>query len=182
MCAFSVWITNQIYAHCFWQQWGVYPIACVHGIQMKYIPHEVHVPWRVTLCSFLHTYQTMKVAYGLELWHKQPTIYDTRRSNPCKQPSNEQWSYMILEMKSNYHYLMGDLGNKYPSCELSFFGLNLHFNLWTKPPNPPLAILGLQVSFGTHTIWGPFILVMTFLGTQMEWSVSGTTVGAALRA
>ena len=43
--------------------------------------------------------------------------------------AKKQWSYMILELKSSYHYLMGDFGNKYPSCEFSFFGLNLHFNL-----------------------------------------------------
>ena len=24
--------------------WEVYPIVCVHGTHMKYIPHEVHVP------------------------------------------------------------------------------------------------------------------------------------------
>ena len=41
----------------------------------------------------------------------------------------EQWSYMMFELKSSYHYLMGDLGNECPSCELSYFGLNLHFNL-----------------------------------------------------
>ena len=22
---------NQMYAHCLWQQWEVYPIACAHG-------------------------------------------------------------------------------------------------------------------------------------------------------
>ena len=44
MCAFSVSITNQMYAHYFRQQREVYPIACAHGTQMKYIPHEVHVP------------------------------------------------------------------------------------------------------------------------------------------
>ena len=43
--------------------------------------------------------------------------------------AKKQWSYMMLELRSSYHYLMGDLGNKCPSCELSFFGLNLHFNL-----------------------------------------------------
>ena len=34
--------------------------------------------------------------------------------------ATKQWSYKILELKSGYHYLMGDLGNKCPSCELSF--------------------------------------------------------------
>ena len=51
----------------------------------------------------------------------------------------------MLEIKSSYHYLnMEDLGNKCPSCELSFFGLNLHFNLWAKPPNPPKPFLGFK--------------------------------------
>ena len=35
----------------------------------------------------------------------------------------KQWSYMKLELKSSYHYLMGDLGNECLSCELSLFWL-----------------------------------------------------------
>ena len=39
---------------------------------------------------------------------------------------------MMLELKFSYNYLMGDLGTKYLSCELSFFGLNLHTILLAK--------------------------------------------------
>jgi hypothetical protein len=59
---------------------------------------------------------------------------------------------MMLELKSSYHYLMGDLSNKCLGCELGFFSLNQLIFLLAKPPNPPKANLGIQVSFETHTI------------------------------
>ena len=37
---------KQMYAHWFWHKCEVYPIACAHGTKIKYISHEVHVPWR----------------------------------------------------------------------------------------------------------------------------------------
>ena len=58
---------------------------------------------------------------------------------------------MMLELKSSYHYLMGDLGNKYPRCELAFFSLDLHL-LGSQASKSPEAILEIHVSFGTHTI------------------------------
>jgi len=58
---------------------------------------------------------------------------------------------MMLELKSSYHHRMGDLGNKYPRCEIGFFSLNLHL-LGSQASKSPEAILGLHVSFGTHTI------------------------------
>ena len=120
---------SKMYAHWFWHKLEVYPIACVHGTHIKYIPHEVHVPWRVTLCTFLHTYKTMYVAHKLESWHKKPTIYNTKRCKTCKHPSKSNGATWCLNWNQATITFMGDLGNKCLNCELSFFGLNLHFNL-----------------------------------------------------
>ena len=129
--------------------WEVYPIACVHGTKrntylMKSMYHE-----EITMCSFLHTYQTMQVAHGLDHDASNPpyiTLGDAMQTT-----QQGQRCYMMLELKSSYHYLTGDLGNKCPRCELGFFSLNLHL-LGSQASKSPVAILGLQVSFGTHTI------------------------------
>ena len=54
----------------------------------------------------------------------------------------------MLELKSSYHYFMGDLGNICPSCELSFFGLNIS-----------TCELSLQISrshsWASSLLWNP---------------------------
>ena len=59
-CVHLVFESPSKYMHIVYDNNGkFYLIACVHGTQMKYIPYDVHVPWRVILYSFLHTYQTI---------------------------------------------------------------------------------------------------------------------------
>ena len=49
----------------------------------------------------------------------------------------------MLELKSSYHYLMGDLGNEHPSCELSLF--------WIEP--------SLQIGLLFYHIGGAIVFV-----------------------
>ena len=74
--------------------------------------------------------------------------------------AKKQWSYMILELNSSYHYLMcrgGELGSLIFNLQLGS-NSTLHGASLFMHPKPcqaskfPVAVLGLQVSFGTHTI------------------------------
>ena len=55
----------------------------------------------------------------------------------------------MIELKSSYHYLMRDLGNKCPKCELGFFSLNP-----SSSRQPSLQILRSH-SWASSLLWNP---------------------------
>ena len=81
----------------------------------------------------------------------------------CKQPSKKQWSYMMLELNSSYHYLIcrgGELGSLIFNLQLDSHSTLHDASLLMHPKSCqaskfPDAIIGLQVSFGTHTFEAP---------------------------
>jgi hypothetical protein len=60
-----------------------------------------------------------------------------------------------------------ELGQHMSNLQAWLLGLNLHNFFVPSLPSP--RAYGIQVALGTHTIWGPFMLMMTSLGTQMAW-------------
>jgi hypothetical protein len=60
----------------------------------------------------------------------------------------------------------GELGQNMSNLQAWLLGLSLHNFFMPSLPSPRTH--GLQVAFGTQTIWGPFMLVMSSLGTQ-KW-------------
>ena len=76
---------------------------------------------------------------------------------------------MILELKSSYRYLMGDLGNKCPSCELSFFGFFALLRLFTSSLGSRnvhltkvlIPLIALLIDHQNHSKWHKWCHVVT---------------------
>ena len=58
----------------------------------------------------------------------------------------------MIELKSSYHYLMGDLGNKCPRCKLGFFSLNSSSSRY------PSLQIPQSHSWASSLLWNPHYL------------------------
>ena len=109
------------------------------------------------------------VAHGLEQDKSNlPYVDNTRKYNTCIQPSKNNGATWYLNWNLATIILWGTWATNVQVVSLASYLASTH-PLVCQASKSPEAIRGLQVSFGTHTIWGPFILVMISLGTQIEW-------------